>query len=199
MRSAFLDSRTIMTESVTKLLADLRSGSAAALPELLAAVSKELREVAARHLGRERRDHTLQPTALVNEAYLKLVDQRARDFQGRTHFVAIASTAMRRILVEHARSRLADKRGGEVKRVPLEDLPGPFSDDPDAIVALDDALAQFAAIDPQNARIVEMRWFGGLDVEETAAALSVSTRTVERGFRAALAWLRERLSSAGST
>lgn len=199
MRSAFLDSRTIMTESVTKLLADLRGGSAAALPELLAAVSKELREVAARHLGRERRDHTLQPTALVNEAYLKLVDQRARDFQGRTHFVAIASTAMRRILVEHARSRLADKRGGEVKRVPLVDLPGPFSDDPDAIVALDDALAQFAAIDPQNARVVEMRWFGGLDVEETAAALSISTRTVERGFRAALAWLRERLSSTGST
>lgn len=188
-----------MTEHVTKLLSDLRDGDSRALPELLAAVSSELRDIARRHLGRERRDHTLQPTALVNEAYLKLVDQRNRDFRSRTHFVAIASNAMRRILVEHARSRLAEKRGGAQERVPLEDVPSPFSDDPDAIVALDSALAKFAEIDPENARIVEMRWFGGLDVEETAAALGISTRGVERGFRAGLAWLRERLSSPSPT
>jgi RNA polymerase sigma-70 factor, ECF subfamily len=183
-----------MVESVTRLLQELRGGDARALPELIAAVAAELRVVAARHLGRERRDHTLQPTALVNEVYLKLIDQRARDFEGRTHFVSIASTAMRRVLVEHARARLAAKRGGEVRRVPLSDLPEPLSADPDAIVALDEALATFAEIDPQGARIVELRWFGGLDVEETAAALAVSTRTIERGYRAALAWLRERLA-----
>lgn len=183
-----------MSEHVTKLLSDLRDGDARALPELLAAVASELRDVARRHLVAERRDHTLQPTALVNEAYLKLVDQRNRDFRSRTHFVAIASTAMRRILVEHARARLAQKRGAAGRRVPLADVPGPFSDDPDAIVALDAALAKFAAIDPENARIIEMRWFGGLDVDETAAAIGISSRSVERGFRAGLAWLREYLS-----
>lgn len=183
------------TVNVTRLLADLKGGDQEALPTLLAAISHELRDIAAKHLARERRDHTLQPTALVNEAYLRLVDQRARDFASKTHFVSLASTAMRRILVEHARARLAEKRGGDRRREPLLDLPEPHAADPDAIVALDDALAQFSRLDPDNARIVELRWFGGLDVEETAAALGISTRSVERGFRAALAWLRQRLSS----
>lgn len=183
------------TPNVTRLLADLKGGDPEALPALLAAISHELRDVAAKHLARERRDHTLQPTALVNEAYLRLVDQRARDFASKTHFLSLASTAMRRILVEHARSRLADKRGGDRRREPLLDLPEPHTADPDVIVALDSALAQFAKLDPDNARIVELRWFGGLDVEETAVAMSISTRSVERGFRAALAWLRQRLAA----
>lgn len=182
-------------KNVTQLLGELRAGDAQALPRLLGAVATELRALAARHLARERRDHTLQPTALVNEVYLKLVDQRSQNVQSRTHFVSIASTAMRRILVEHARGKLAAKRGGSARREPLVDIPAPFADDPDAIVALDEALTRFATLDPDNARIVELRWFGGLDVAETAAALGISDRTVERGFRAALAWLRQRLAN----
>lgn len=164
-----------------------------AWPQLLAAVQDELRGLAARHLRRERRDHTLQPTALVNEAYVRLIDQRARNWDSRVHFFAIASTAMRRILLEHARARLAAKRGGGSERVTLFEVASPMAEKPENLVALDEALVHFARIDPQNARIVELRWFGGLDVEETAAVLEVSTRTVERGWRAAAAWLRARL------
>jgi RNA polymerase sigma-70 factor (ECF subfamily) len=184
-----------MTESVTRLLHHLAEGDRAAFPELLAAVQGELRELAARHLRRERRDHTLQPTALVNEAYLKLVDQRSQSYANKGHFLAIASTAMRRVLLEHARSRLAEKRGGAAERVTLFDVPSALDETPQALVALDQALQRFAEVDPENARIVELRWFGGLDVEDAAAALGVSTRTVERGWRAARAWLRERVAA----
>lgn len=178
---------------VTRLLGSLRAGDDAVLPELLAAVQGELRDLAARHLRRERPDHTLQPTALVNEAYLRLVDQRERGWESKSHFLAIASRAMRRVLLEHARARLADKRGGAAQRVTLFDVPSALDDAPETVVALDEALERFAAIDPANARIVELRWFGGLDVAEAAAVLGVSTRTVERGWRAAAAWLRARL------
>ena len=182
-----------MTENVTQLLGDLRGGDQGALPELLGAVQAELRAMAAGHLRRERQDHTLQPTALVNEAYLRLVDQRAQNWESKNHFLAIASTAMRRVLLEHARARLADKRGGAAERVTLFEVASALEDQPETTVALDEALEHFAAIDPQNARIVELRWFGGLDVPATAAIMNVSTRTVERGWRAAAAWLRERL------
>ncbi len=184
-------------ESVTRWLGDLRAGQDEALPRLVEAVQGELRGLAERHLRRERADHTLQPTALVNEAYLRLVDQRAQDWESKQHFLAIASTAMRRVLLEHARARMAEKRGGGAERVTLFEVPSALEERPEILVALDAALEQFARIDPQNARVVELRWFGGLDVEQTAAVLGVSTRTVERGWRAASAWLRLRLESEG--
>lgn len=183
-----------MSESVTRLLGNLREGDRSALPELIGAVQDELRGLAARHLNRERRDHTLQPTALVNEAYVRLVDQRERNWESKHHFLTIASTVMRRVLLEHARARLADKRGSGAERVTLFEVPSALDERPETLVALDEALEHFATIDPQSARIVELRWFGGLDVAETAALLDVSTRTVERGWRAAAAWLRNRLA-----
>ena len=182
-----------MAESVTRLLGSLRQGDDAALPELIAAVQSELRSLAARHLNRERKGHTLQPTALVNEAYLRLIDQREQNWDNKHHFLAIASQAMRRVLLQHARARLAAKRGGSAARVTLFDVPSSLDDRPENVVALDEALEHFATIDPRNAQIVELRWFGGLDVAETAAVLDVSTRTVERGWRAAAAWLKIRL------
>lgn len=185
-----------MSESVTRLLEDLRAGDASKLEEAAAAVQAELRALAAQHLARERRDHTLQPTALVNEAYLRLVEQRSQNFENKSHFLAIASTLMRRVLLEHARARLAEKRGGNARRVTLFEVPSALDETPEALVALDEALQVFARIDPDNARIVELRWFGGLEVAETAALLGVSTRTVERGWRAAQAWLRDRIAQA---
>jgi len=183
-----------MAESVTRLLQDLRGGDSTKLELVAVAVQAELRTLAARHLGRERPDHTLQPTALVNEAYLRLVDQREQNWENKSHFLAIASTAMRRVLLEHSRARLAEKRGGNAQRVTFFDVPSALDETPEALIALDEALVAFARIDPENARIVELRWFTGLDVEETAALLGVSTRTVERGWRAAQAWLRDRIT-----
>ncbi len=185
-----------MTESLTRLLDSLQEGHPGALGELVEAVQKELHNVAAAYLARERRDHTLQATALVNEAYLRLVDQRDRTWENKNHFLAIASTAMRRVLLEHARARVAEKRGGGNVRVTFFEAAGPLQEEPEILVALDEALEQFARIDPENARIVELRWFGGLEVTEVAATLGVSTRSVERGWRAASAWLKERLSQA---
>lgn len=185
-----------MAESFTRLLHDMRGGDASKLEALAVAVQLELRSIAARHLGRERPDHTLQPTALVNEAYLRLVDQREQNWENRSHFLAIASTVMRRILLEHSRARMAEKRGGNVQRVTFFDVPSAMDDAPEALIALDESLIAFARIDPENARIVELRWFAGLDVAETAAVLGVSTRTVERGWRAAQAWLRDRIAKA---
>lgn len=180
-------------QNVTQLLGDLREGDDAALPALVVAVQAELRVLAAQRLQRERVDHTLQPTALVNEAYLRLVDQREHDWESKNQFLAIASTVMRRVLLEHARARRAEKRGGGAERVTLFEVASALEDEPETLLALDEALEQFATIDPQNARIVELRWFAGLDLAETAAVLGVSTRTVERGWRAAAAWLRDRL------
>ena len=181
---------------VTRLLGDVREGDEDALPRLVDAVQVELRALAGQVLRGERADHTLQPTALVNEAYLRLVDQRVRDWTNRNHFLAIAATAMRRVLLEHARARLADKRGGGRGRVTLFDAASVVEERPEALVALDEALERFAAIDAAGARIVELRWFAGLSVADTAAALDVSTRTVERGWRVAAAWLREQVESA---
>ncbi len=165
-----------------------------ALAALVSAVQVDLRVLAARHLRGERVDHTLQPTALVNEAYLRLVEQRDRGWESKSHFLAIASTAMRRVLLEHARSRLAAKRGGGAERVTLFDAESALQEPPEATIALDEALSEFAELDPRNAQVVELRWFAGLDVAETAAVLGLSTRTVERGWRAASAWLRARLA-----
>lgn len=201
-----MDSTGPRADTVTRLLGALSpddSGAGGAgepmgeaeLAELVAAVGEELRQLAAAHLRRERQGHTLQPTALVNEAYLRLVHQHHQGWETKGHFLAVASTAMRRVLLEHARARLADKRGGGAQRVTLFEVASAAEEEPEALVALDEALEHFATLDPENARIVEMRWFGGLGVEEVAASLGVSTRTVERGWRAAAAWLRARLSA----
>ncbi len=183
-----------MHVKLTQLLESLPDGGDRALGEVVAAVQKELRLIAAKCLAGERQDHTLQATALVNEAYMRLVDQRDRRWETKSQFLGIAAIAMRRVLLEHARARLADKRGGQGERVTLFEVPTVLDDEPAAIVALDGALAKFAEIDPENARIVELRWFGGLEVSEVAAILGVSTRSVERSWRVSAAWLRERIS-----
>ena len=164
---------------------------------MFAELYDQLHALAGALMREERDDHTLQPTALVNEAYLRLVDQREQSWENKSHFLAIASTAMRRVLLEHARARMAEKRGGGAERVTLFEVSSAMEERPEALVALDEALEHFAEIDPQNARIVELRWFGGLEVSEVATLLGVSTRTVERGWRAARAWLRDRLASEG--
>ncbi|MEM6675955.1 MAG: ECF-type sigma factor [Planctomycetota bacterium] len=182
-----------MEHDVTRLLDSLRDGDDEALGALLESVQAELRRLAASHLARERVGHTLQPTALVNEAYVKLVDQKSRDWGDRGHFLAIASLAMRRVLLEHARARHAEKRGGGAERVTLFEVESALDDEPETILALDDLMTSFAEIDPRNARIAELRWFGGLTIQEIAAIEGVSTRTVDRGWRIAQAWMKSKL------
>ncbi len=181
---------------VTQLLDSLRGGDETAMNDLIVAVQAELKRIAARHLAGERRDHTLQATALVNEAYMKLIDQRNREFEDRGHFLSVASIAMRRVLLEHARSKATEKRGGAFGRVTLFEVDSAIQDDPANLIALDDLLETYAEVDPQNARIVELRWFGGLTIPEIAAALDVSPRSVDRGWRLAQAWLRTKLGPA---
>ena len=179
---------------VTRLLVQLADGNRTVLDQLLPLIYDELRRVAANYLRRERRDPTLQPNALVHEAYLRLVDQRDVRWQNRAHFCGVAAEIMRRILVDHARSHNAEKRGGEFERIPLdENLNVPFEERAAEIIALDTALQELAEIDEQKSRIVEMRYFGGLSVEETAEVLGVSPVTVKRQWRMAKAWLFGRM------
>ena len=177
------------SSEVTELLRQWGDGRADALDRLLPLIHGELRRLAASYMRRERPDHTLQPTALVNEAFLKLVDQKAVRWQNRAHFMGIAAQAMRRILVDHARGRSAGKRGAGERPVPLDDAIV-FADLPDAdVLALDEALTRLAVFDPQQSRVVELRFFGGLTMEETAAALHISPATVGREWTLAKAWL----------
>ena len=167
----------------------MTDGDDGALGELLPLVYAELRRLAAGYLRRERPGHTLQPTALVNEAYLRLVDQTQVRWQNRAHFLGVAAQMMRRILVDHARGQRAEKRGGEIQKLSLDeniDVSGERAAD---LVALDEALKRLAELDPQKSRIVELRFFGGLSVEETAEVLGVSAPTVKRQWRMAKAWL----------
>ena len=167
----------------------MTDGDDGALGELLPLVYAELRRLAAGYLRRERPGHTLQPTALVNEAYLRLVDQSHVHWQNRAHFLGVAAQMMRRILVDHARGQRAEKRGGEIQKLSLDeniDVSGERAAD---LVALDEALERLAELDPQKSRIVELRFFGGLSVEETAEVLGVSAPTVKRQWRMAKAWL----------
>jgi RNA polymerase sigma-70 factor (ECF subfamily) len=159
---------------------------------MLADLYGELRRLAQHYMAGERAGHTLQPTALVNEAYLRLLDNRS-PIHDRTHLLAMAATMMRRILVDHARARGRDKRGGGATMVTLEDWAAATNAELDIIV-LDDALTKFAALDPQAARVVELRFFTGLSVDETAAALNISPATVKRDWAAARAWLRHELT-----
>ncbi|MBI1849316.1 MAG: sigma-70 family RNA polymerase sigma factor [Planctomycetes bacterium] len=178
------------TDAVTRFLDEWRQGDATVLPKLLAVLYDEMHRIAERQLRHERSDHTLQPTALVHEAYLRLVDQRSQNFENRAHFLAVASTAMRRVLMQHARGRDAQKRGGGRVQVTLGDVAGAFEERATDLVALDDALERLEQFDPVKSRIVELRFFGGLTIEEIADVLGIATRTVERDWRAARAWLK---------
>jgi len=189
-----------MTErsDVTELLSAWRGGDQRVEPELFAVVYDELRKLARFHLRGERPDHTLQPTSLVNQAYLRLVDQRRVDWQSRAHFFGIASKMMRRILIDHARARHAARRGGGAARVTLEDdVQGESNVDVD-LLALNDALDALAEADPVAASVVEMRYFGGLTIKETATALDTSESTVKREWRAARSWLFRELGEGAS-
>jgi RNA polymerase sigma factor (TIGR02999 family) len=186
---------------VTALLVEWASGRGGALDRLLPMVYAELRRLAVGHLRRERRDHTLQPTALINELYLLLVQQHAATWQNRAHFFALASRLMRRILVDHARARQADKRGGGRTTVALDDNAEAASSSGGAdrsleVLAVDEALGRLTALDAEQGRIVELRFFAGLNVEETAYVLDRSPRTVKREWRLAKAWLHRELGSA---
>ena len=183
------------SKSVTQLLREWSGGDTAARDQLMQVVYDELRRLAAYYLNRERPDHTLQPTALVHEAYLRLCDEALVDWNSRGHFFGAASRLMRRILVDHARARLAAKRGGPRLRVSgVEALALAAEPDID-LIALDEALNELTLLDGQQSQIVDIRFFGGLSLEETAEALGISLATVKRDWTTAKAWLRRRLTS----
>ncbi len=174
---------------VTELLVNWSNGDQQALQELTPLVYDELRRLAGRYLRRERPDHTLQSTDLVHEAYLRLIDQRSVRWQNRAHFFAIAAQLIRRILVDHARSRHALKRGAAPLRLTLDEALASSQGHDLDLVALDEALQNLARLDTQQSRIVELRFFGGLSIEETAEALRISPATVKRDWTTAKAWL----------
>jgi RNA polymerase sigma factor (TIGR02999 family) len=184
-------------QNVTRLLQAWSEGDATALDQLVPLVDKELRRLARAYMRRERKDHTLQVTALVNEAFLRFADARGVRWQDRAHFLGIAARLMRRVLVDHARARGYQKRGGEAERVMLEDAGLVSAEVPLDIVALDRALEAFATIDPRRSQVVELRFFGGLTVDETAHVLHVSAETVKRDWRLAKLWLLRELKGDG--
>jgi len=180
---------------ITRLLADWSRGDERARDALIPLVYDELRIIARRNLLRERPDHTLQSAALVNEAYLRLVRQKTPDWQNRAHFFGVAAQLMRQILVDHARNWRAAKRGAGVPHLSLDPRIAPRTKTEIDLVALDSALNKLAAMDPQQSHLIELRFFGGLSVEEAALVLGVSTRTVERSWTAARAWLRVEMAA----
>jgi len=182
---------------VTALLQEWSSGSETALAELLPAVYKDLRRIAAGQLRRERADHTLPPTALVHEVYLRLLDQRQVDWQNRAHFFGVAAQVMRRILVDHARRHSAGKRGDGQRAMSIEEAADVAAPDGRFVIALDCALDRLQKIDPDLVRIVEFRVFAGLTIEEAAEALNVSPSTAKREWRTAKAWLAREIESDG--
>jgi RNA polymerase sigma-70 factor (ECF subfamily) len=180
---------------ITLLLGRLTQGSRKAEAELIPLVYKELRRIAGYYMRGERASHTLQPTALVNEAYLRLVDQTRVDWRDRAHFFGVAARMMRRVLVNHALERAAAKRGGGRARVDLDKLEiEVIPERSEEVLAIDEALTRMKVFDPRQERIVEMRYYGGLTVEETAEALGISPRTVKREWAMAKAWLRAELA-----
>jgi RNA polymerase sigma factor (TIGR02999 family) len=179
---------------VTALLLNWSDGDREAPAKLMPLVYDELRRLARDHLRRERPDHTLQPTALVNEVYLRLVDQQRVNWHNRAQFFGLAAQLMRHILVDHSRSRASVKRGGLVRKLSLDEAWMAPEEVAEELVALDEALVRLAAIDERKSRVVEMRFFGGLSVEETAEALGVSDKTVMRDWRIAKMWLHRELS-----
>ncbi len=179
-------------EHITQTLIELTRGDEGAAERLMPLVYDKLRALAARYMRHERPDHTLQATALINEAYLRLFDQSLVNWQNKAHFVAVAAQMMRRILVDHARQRAAAKRGGNRQRVELDEpnLAGPTADVD--LIALDDALEELKSLNPRQARVVELRFFGGLTVKDAAYALDIAERTANNDWEFARAWLRQR-------
>ena len=178
---------------ITELLVAWRRGDDVALEQLVDALYGELHRIARRCMAGERRDHTLQPTALVNEAYLRMIDARRVNWQSRDHFLAVAARQMRRVLVDIARAKGYRKRGGSAVHVIFDDALPVIQEPGKDLVALDDALDVLARVDARKARVVEMRFFGGLSVEQTASALAISAETVMRDWKFAKAWLLDEL------
>jgi RNA polymerase sigma factor (TIGR02999 family) len=181
--------------AVTELLSALNAGDGAAAERLLPLLYRELRAIAGSRMAGEHAGHTLTPTALVHEAWIRLVGGGLPTFRDRRHFLAIAAIAMRRVLVDHARAAQRDKRGGGVLPVTLADDLAHTGTDPAELLALDDALTRLAVIDEQMARVVELRWFAGLSIEQTAEVLDTSPRTINRAWTAARAWLGRELGA----
>lgn len=197
-RAKYLHRAEAMPESpgdITVLLKEVRAGNRAAESQLLPLVYEELRRLAARYMRSERADHTLQPTALVHEAYLRLAGQQAVNWENRIHFFAVAAQIMRRILVDHARAHRAEKRGGREPKGPLNEALAFTTDNRERVLAIDEALSHLTERDPRLARIVELRFFAGLKGDEIAEVLGISPRTVKREWMVAKAWLRGELSS----
>ena len=181
---------TATAHAVTRLLQDWGGGDAGAQADLMALVYDELRRLARSHLRGERADHTLQPTALVHEAYLRMMDQRQRvSWQNRAHFYGVAGEAMRRILIDYAREHKAAKRGGGVQPISLDEVEVPLGETSDGLLALDDALQNFARLYPRHCQVVKLKFFAGLEMPEIAELLQVSERTVFREWNAAKLWL----------
>lgn len=181
--------RTTNCTPVTELLHLSSRGDHSAEARLLEVLNPELRWAAARCMRTERRDHTLQPTALVNEAYLRLAGRKDVCWQNRGHFLAVATQVMRRVLIDHARTRRSEKRGGRARRVDLDDVPASAHNWAEEILALDAALTRLAKFDPRQVRIIELRFFGGLTEAEIGAEIGVSERTVKREWKVGKAWL----------
>ena len=185
---------SISSVKVTQLLRAWSTGDAGALEKLVPVVHQELRRMARNYMRRERQGHTLQPTALVNEVYLRLVDIKDVNWQDRAHFFAISAQMMRRILVNIAHARNTKKRGGVAQRINLDDVPDMSGVKAKELIALDDALHELAKFDPRQAQVIELRFFGGLSVEETAEVLKISPQSVMRDWKLAKAWMMRELS-----
>lgn len=188
----------VSKKQITAMLRAWSDGKDEASEDLIRAVYSELRKRARYQLRRERADHTLESSALINEAYLRLIDQRSVKWQSREQFFALAARLMRRILVDHAKTRHRQKRGGKAENIPLEDIVAGLpasADDQIDVIALDEALDRLAKIDPAQVQIVELRYFSGLTVEETAAVLGISPTTVKREWAVARAWLKHELTA----
>jgi RNA polymerase sigma factor (TIGR02999 family) len=178
---------------VTALLGELDVGNDKAAADLVVSLYSELRSLASRHLRRERREHTLQTTALVHEAYLRLIDQREVHWKNREQFLGVAAQLMRRILVDHSRGHDAQKRGRGFEKISLDEASAVSKEKATDVIALDEALTRLAEFDPQQARLVELRYFGGLSIEESAGVLGVSRTTLKRNWSLAKAWLAREL------
>ena len=184
---------------VTELLIKWSKGDKAALDELMPVIHSELRRLARRYMARERPGHTLQTTALINEAYVRLVDQQGVEWQDRAHFFAVAAQIMRHILVDHARKYQSEKRGAGLQKIALDDVAVANQERASELIALDEALDALAALDPRQSQIVELRFFGGLTVEETAEVMKLAPITVMREWRLAKAWLRDAIAGGHDT
>lgn len=190
--------RTPPQHEITQLLAKWREGNQSALDELYPLVYDELHRLARRYMSRERKGHTLQTTALINEAYVRLVDQKNVPWANRSHFFAISAQIMRRILIDHARRHQYAKRGGGARQVSLEEAATVVPDQSEELLRLDEALKSLAEMDPRRSQVVELRYFGGLNNEEIAGVLHISENTVTRDWNMARAWLYQQLTGSGA-